>query len=42
MALLITDTHDGTPQRMRCAGVRGARMHAGAGFVLRVGRLWHC
>ncbi len=33
MALLITDTHDGISQRMRCAGMRGNRLQAVAVFV---------
>ena len=41
MALLITDTHDGNPQRMRCAVVRGARMLAGAVFVGEEEGPWH-
>jgi hypothetical protein len=41
MALLITDTHDGIPQGMPCAGMRGARLHAGAVYVGGREGLWH-
>jgi hypothetical protein len=41
MALLITDTLDGSPQRLRCAVVRGARMLAGAVFVGGKEGPWH-
>ena len=41
MALLITDTDGGNPQRLSCAGVRGARMQAGAVFVCGKVVLWH-
>ena len=40
MALLITDTRDGDPQRMRCAVVCGTRMLAGAVFVRRLVNKW--
>ncbi len=41
MALLITDTHDGNPQCMPCAGMRGARLPAGAVCVGEKEGLWH-
>jgi hypothetical protein len=41
MALLITDTTDGNPQRMRCAAGRGARLQARAVFVGVKEGLWH-
>jgi hypothetical protein len=41
MALLITDTNDGNPQRLGCAGVCGTRMQAGAVFVGGKEGLWH-
>jgi hypothetical protein len=41
MALLITDTLDGNPQRMRCAVECGARMLAGAVFVAWKEGPWH-
>ena len=41
MALLITDTHDGSPQGMPCAGMRGARLQAGAVFVGGNEGPWH-
>ncbi len=42
MALLITDTHDGNPQGMPCAGMRGTRLQAGAVFVGEKEGPWHC
>ena len=33
MALIITDTTGGNPQRMRCAAGRGARLQARPVFV---------
>ena len=41
MALLITDTPGGNPQRMRCADGRGVRMQAHAVFVEWKEGLWH-
>jgi hypothetical protein len=42
MALLITDTHDGNPQGMPCAGMRGTRLQAGAVFVGEKEGPWPC
>ena len=42
MALLMTDTTGGNPQRMRCAAGRGARLQAGAVFVGAKKVVWHC
>ncbi len=41
MARLITDTHDGSSQGLPCAGMRGARLQAGAVFVGGKEGLWH-
>jgi hypothetical protein len=41
MALLITDTTGGNPQRMRCAAGRGARLQVRAVFVGVKEGLWH-
>jgi len=41
VALLITDTNGGNPQRLRCADVRGARLQARAVFVAEKEGLWH-
>ena len=40
MALLITDTRDGDPRRMRCAVVCGTRMLAGAVFARWLENQW--
>jgi len=42
MALLITDTAGGNPQRMRCADGRGKRLQARTGFVGEKECPWHC
>ena len=41
MALLITDTSGGNPQRWRCAAVRGERLQALAAFVRGREGPWH-
>jgi hypothetical protein len=41
MALLITDTTGGDPQRLRCADGRGARLQARAVFVGVKEGQWH-
>jgi hypothetical protein len=41
MALLITDTNGGNPQRLRCADGRGKRLQALAVFVLGKEVVWH-
>ena len=40
MALLITETTGGNPQRWRCAAGRGERLQALAVFVREKERLW--
>ena len=42
MALLITDTAGGDPQRLRCADRRGERLQALAVFVRVKEWLWRC
>ena len=41
MALLITETTGGNPQRWRCAAGRGQRLQALAEFVREKEGLWH-
>ena len=41
MALLMTDTTDRYPQRLRCAAGRGRRLQARAVFVGVKEGLWH-
>ena len=40
MALLITETTGGNPQRLRCAASRGERLQALAEFMRAKERLW--
>ena len=42
MALLITDTTGGYPQRLRCADGRGTRLQARAVFIGCQEGLWPC
>ena len=41
MALMITDTQRGSPQRMRCAALCRLRMQAKAVFVAEQEGPWH-
>ena len=41
MALLITETTGGNPQRWRCAAGRGERLQALSAFVRGREGLWH-